>query len=90
MSRYPELPQFKSYSDEELMDMYYTIQSFASNLSLELDTRDSQINQKIADRVLAVTSTGDIGGPTAGDIAYSKESDTFRGFTVASGWVDLH
>ena len=90
MARYPELPQYQSYSDRELMEMYKLLQDFTSTLILELDTRDVTINQKTAERVYTAVTTSDIGNPQGGAIAYSKKSDTFRGYTVASGWVDLH
>jgi len=89
MAVYPELPAFRDYSDADLMDMYRTIQSYASQLSLELDTRDAITNLKVAERVYTAVTTSDIGSPQAGAIAYSSQSLKFRGFN-GTAWVDLN
>jgi|TARA_R110000744_G_scaffold357325_1_gene464133 hypothetical protein len=88
MAIYPELPQYKDYTDEDLRDMYRLLQTYASQLSLELDTRDAIYNQKVAERVYTAVTVTDIGSPKAGAIAYFTISAKFKGFN-GTAWVDL-
>ena len=88
MARYPELPNFNTYTDEDLMEMYQVLQRYTSQLTLELDTRDAISQQKIAERVYTAVTTTDIGSPQAGAIAYFTISAKFKGFN-GTAWVDL-
>ena len=89
MANYPNLPRYIP-ANATAETVYNEIVSWANLLGQELDLRDNQVDARPATKVYAVTTVSDIGRPNAGDIAYSKDEEKFKGYTSATGWVDLN
>ena len=91
MARYPTLPF--AVTSEELKDMYNQVQRWSSMLISELDSRDVEVDTKPTSNIYTVVTTGSIGRPRKGDIAYAASAGKFRGYvsTAASTeWQDLN
>ena len=91
MARYPTLPY--ALTTSELKDMYNQVQLWSSMLISELDSRDVEVDTKPTSNIYAVVTTGSIGRPRKGDIAYAASAGKFRGYvsTAASTeWQDLN
>ena len=84
MAIYPRLPQ---YTSDQIPQ---ELQSWANQLVQQLNFRDSQIDSRPSTRVYAVTTVTEIGRPSPGDIAYSKDEEKFKGYSSATGWTDLN
>ena len=84
---YPTLPLHKPETEAE---MWNTFTSFAGSLRNLLEYKDALDEATGAVRIIRVVSVGDIGQPDSGDVAYSTSAEKFRGYTSASGWVDLN
>ena len=91
MARYPTLPF--AVTTMELKEMYNQVQLWSSMLISELDSRDVEVDAKPTSNIYAVVTTGSIGRPRKGDIAYAASAGKFRGYvsTAASTeWQDLN
>ena len=91
MARYPTLPY--ALTTSELKEMYNQVQLWSSMLISELDSRDVEVDTKPTSNIYAVVTTGSIGRPRKGDIAYAASAGKFRGYvsTAASTeWQDLN
>jgi hypothetical protein len=91
MARYPTLPF--AVTTMELQEMYNQVQLWNSMLISELDSRDVEVDTKPTSNIYAVVTTGSIGRPRKGDIAYAASAGKFRGYvsTAASTeWQDLN
>jgi len=88
MANYPNLPKY-IYATSPL-EVYKEVQSWANQLSQELDLRDNKVDSTPSTKVYAVTTVADIGRPSSGDIAYSKDEGKFKGYVSGTGWVDFN
>jgi|TARA_R110000744_G_scaffold30815_10_gene72781 hypothetical protein len=70
--------------------MWNTLTSFAAEMRNLLEYKDALEEATGAVRIIRVVSVGDIGQPDSGDVAYATSAEKFRGYTSASGWVDLN
>lgn len=87
MSRYPELSYYKSFSTNELQEMYQDIQVWSAQLALELDSRDTELRFSGITQINTVVTTTDIQGIVGGRITYATSSGKFYGFNaVTSAW----
>ena len=66
------------------------INRWSDELTRELDSRDSQITSRPSTNIYAVVSTGLIGRPSSGDVAFSISASKFRGYVSGTGWVDFN
>tara|TARA_Y100000033_G_C2702881_1_gene89465 strand:- start:26 stop:295 length:270 start_codon:yes stop_codon:yes gene_type:complete len=89
MANYPALPRYLPL-DASPADVYNELVSWANQLGQELDTRDSLVDNRPSTKFYAVTTVTEIGRPQAGDIAYSKDEEKFKGYVSSTGWVDFH
>jgi|TARA_R110000850_G_scaffold180209_5_gene305848 hypothetical protein len=90
MANYPQVPSFTSFSTSELNKMYTLIREWSNQLSFELETRDALVDFKPATNVYAVVTVTEIGRPSSGDIAYSKDEGKFKGYVDGTGWVNFN
>jgi hypothetical protein len=89
MANYPNLPIYLP-RDAGPQEAYDIIMSWANQLAQELDLRDNQVDARPSTKVYAVVTVTEIGRPSPGDIAYSKDEEKFKGYTSATGWVNLN
>lgn len=89
MANYPNLPIYLP-RDATPQQVYDSIMSWANQLAQELDLRDNQVDARPSTKVYAVVTVTEIGRPSPGDIAYSKDEEKFKGYTSATGWVNLN
>lgn len=87
MANYPRLPNF---TVEELGELQRLLLSWSNELTRELDARDTQVNASPSTNIYAVVSTGTIGRPSSGDVAYSISASKFKGYVSGTGWVDFN
>lgn len=90
MANYPQLPIYNNVKNLTVEEIYRDLRQTIDLLAYELNTRDAQVNNAPATKVYAVLTVTDIGRPNPGDIAFSRDEDKFKGYTSATGWVDLH
>jgi len=88
MANYPSLPKYVNTSDT--LQIYKEIESWANQIIQELDLRDRQVDSTPSTKVYAVVTVTEIGRPSSGDIAYSKDEGKFKGYVSGTGWVDLN
>ena len=91
MARYPTLPF--ALTTSELKDMYDKVQRWSSILISELDSRDIEAESKPTSNIYAVVTTGSIGRPRKGDIAYSASSGKYKGYVsvgAETSWQNLN
>jgi len=91
MARYPTLPF--TTTNEELREMYNEVQRWSSMLISELDSRDIEVDTTPSTNIYAVVTTGSIGRPHKGDIAYAASAGKFRGYVSLgseTSWQDLN
>lgn len=89
MANYPNLPIYLP-ANANPNQVYDIILSWANQLAQELDLRDNVVDARPSTNVYAVVTVTEIGRPSPGDIAYSKDEEKFKGYTSATGWVDLN
>ena len=94
MARYPTFPtRFINTSNEELRELYTTLETWSGLLTNELETRDVDVDATPSTNIYTVVSTGSIGRPRKGDIAYAASAGKFRGYVstaVSTEWKDLN
>ena len=93
MARYPNLSSFVQLDSEEIKNVYEMFQQWVSELILELDTRDTQVDATPSTNIYSVVTISDIGRPNAGDVAYVASTGKFKGYVSVGGttaWQDLN
>ena len=65
MARYPALSSFVQLDSEELRNVYEMFQQWVSELILELDTRDTQVDATPSTNIYSVVTISYIGRPNA-------------------------
>ena len=101
MARYPSLPIYQGreyqtngeFSVDDLRKMYEQIQRWGSVLVDEIDTKDTEIDSQPSTKIYTVVTITDIGRPSKGDIAYSKNTGKFKGYVslgAETSWQDLN
>jgi len=90
MANYPRLPIYNMTRNMSPEELYREIRQFADLLGYELDTRDNQINNRPATKVLTVVTVASIGRPSNGDIVFAASAGKFRGYVSGTGWVDFN
>ena len=94
MARYPTFPtNFNGISNNELRELYNTIESWAALLVSELQTRDIDIDSTPSTNIYTVVTISDIGRPRKGDIAYFSSVGKFKGYVSLgseTSWQDLN
>ena len=72
MARYPTFPtRFINTSDEQLKELYTTLETWSCLLTNESETRDIDVDAAPATNIYTVVTVTSIGRPRKGDIAYS-------------------
>ena len=94
MARYPTFPtRFIDTSDEELRELYTTLETWSGLLTNELETRDVDLDAAPATNIYTVVTVTSIGRPRKGDIAYSASSGKYKGYVSLgseTSWQDLN
>ena len=94
MARYPTFPtNFNGISNNELRELYNTIESWAALLVSELDSRDVDVDATPSTNIYAVVTVTSIGRPRKGDIAYSASSGKYKGYVslgAETSWQNLN
>lgn len=87
---YPILPQYSDVTKVDPQTVYNDIVTYASELKFLLEQRDIQHDSSPTFRIYTVVSTGEIGRPMSGDVAFAASAGKFRGFVSGTGWVDFN
>jgi len=74
MARYPDLPNLFTLKDQELRDMYNTIERWGAALTNELDTRDIQSEAEPSTNIYTVVKITEVNRPRNGDVVYSASA----------------
>ena len=94
MARYPTFPtRFIDTSDEELKELYTTLETWSGLLTNELETRDVDLDAAPATNIYTVVTVTSIGRPRKGDIAYSASSGKYKGYistATSTEWQNLN
>ena len=94
MARYPTFPtNFNGISNDELRELYNTIEDWAALLVSELQTRDIDIDATPSTNIYTVVTVTNIGRPRKGDIAYSASSGKYKGYVslgAETSWQNLN
>jgi hypothetical protein len=94
MARYPTFPtRFIDTSDEELRELYTTLETWSGLLTSELETRDVDVDAAPATNIYTVVTLSEIGRPRKGDIAYAASAGKYKGYVslgVETSWQDLN
>ena len=94
MARYPTIPtNFNGISNDELRELYNTIEDWAALLVSELQTRDIDIDATPSTNIYTVVTVTNIGRPRKGDIAYSASSGKYKGYVslgTETSWQNLN
>ena len=94
MARYPTFPtNFNGISNDELRELYNTIEDWAALLVSELQTRDIDIDATPSTNIYTVVTVTNIGRPRKGDIAYSASSGKYKGYVslgTETSWQNLN
>mgnify|MGYP003657567296 FL=1 len=94
MARYPTFPtRFINTSNEELRELYTTLETWSGLLTNELENRDIAVETTPSTNIYTVVSTGSIGRPRKGDIAYAASAGKFRGYVstaTSTEWQNLN
>ena len=94
MARYPTFPtNFNGISNDELRELYNTIEDWAALLVSELQTRDIDIDATPSTNIYTVVTVTNIGRPRKGDIAYSACSGKYKGYVSLgseTSWQNLN
>ena len=80
MARYPDLPILFTLKDQELRDMYNTIERWGAALTNELDTRDIQSEAEPSTNIYTVVTITEVKRPRKGDVVYSASAGKYRGY----------
>ena len=94
MARYPTFPtRFIDTSDEELRELYTTLETWSGLLTNELESRDVDVDAAPATNIYTVVTVTSIGRPRKGDIAYSASSGKYKGYVstaTSTEWQNLN
>ena len=94
MARYPTFPtRFIDTSDEELKELYATLETWSGLLTSELETRDIDVDAAPATNIYTVVTLSEIGRPRKGDIAYAASAGKYKGYVSLgseTSWQDLN
>ena len=94
MARYPTFPtRFIDTSDEELRELYATLETWSGLLTSELETRDIDVDAAPATNIYTVVTLSEIGRPRKGDIAYAASAGKYKGYVslgAETSWQDLN
>ena len=94
MARYPTFPtRFINTSDEQLKELYTTLETWSGLLTNELETRDIDVDAAPATNIYTVVTVTSIGRPRKGDIAYSASSGKYKGYVstaTSTEWQNLN
>ena len=94
MARYPTFPtRFIDTSDEELRELYTTLETWSGLLTSELETRDVDLDAAPSTNIYTVVTITEIGRPRKGDIAYAASSGKYKGYVSLgseTSWQDLN
>ena len=94
MARYPTFPtRFMDTSDEELRELYTTLETWSGLLTSELETRDIDVDAAPATNIYTVVTLSEIGRPRKGDIAYAASAGKYKGYVSLgseTSWQDLN
>ena len=94
MARYPTFPtRFIDTSDEELKELYTTLETWSGLLTSELETRDIDVDAAPATNIYTVVTLSEIGRPRKGDIAYAASAGKYKGYVslgAETSWQDLN
>ena len=94
MARYPTFPtRFIDTSDEELRELYATLETWSGLLTNELETRDIDVDAAPATNIYTVVTLSEIGRPRKGDIAYAASAGKYKGYVslgAETSWQDLN
>ena len=94
MARYPTFPtNFNGISNDELRELYNTIEDWAALLVSELQTRDVDVDAAPSTNIYTVVTVTNIGRPRKGDIAYSASSGKYKGYVslgTETSWQNLN
>jgi|TARA_R100000781_G_scaffold30174_1_gene22152 hypothetical protein len=94
MARYPTFPtRFIDTSDEELRELYTTLETWSGLLTSELETRDVDVDAAPATNIYTVVTLSEIGRPRKGDIAYAASAGKYKGYVSLgseTSWQDLN
>ena len=94
MARYPTFPtRFMDTSDEELRELYTTLETWSGLLTSELETRDVDVDSAPATNIYTVVTLSEIGRPRKGDIAYAASTGKYKGYVSLgseTSWQDLN
>ena len=91
--RYPDLPLLFNLKDNELKELYNTVERWGAALINELDTRDTQVDKRPSTNIYTVVTVTEIGLPRKGDIAYSASSGKYKGYVSLgseTSWQNLN
>lgn len=89
MANYPSISKFLlQNADSDAIQQ--EIISWANQIAQELDLRDNQVDSTPSTKIYAVVTVTDIGRPSSGDVAYSKDEGKFKGYVSGTGWVDFN
>jgi len=80
MARYPDLPILFTLKDQELRDMYNTIERWGAALINELDTRDIQLGAEPSTNIYTVVTITEVKRPRKGDVVYAASAGKYRGY----------
>ena len=94
MARYPTFPtRFINTSDEELKELYTTLETWSGLLTSELETRDVDVDSAPATNIYTVVTLSEIGRPRKGDIAYAASTGKYKGYVstaTSTEWQNLN
>ena len=94
MARYPTFPvNFNDITNEELNDLYSTLETWSTLLINELENRDIAIEATPSTNIYTVVTVTNIGRPRKGDIAYSASSGKYKGYVSVgseTSWQNLN
>ena len=94
MARYPTFPtSFNGVTNEELRELYTTLETWSALLTNELENRDVLVDATPSTNIYTVITVTDIGRPRKGDIAYSASSGKYKGYVSLgseTSWQSLN
>ena len=94
MARYPTFPtRFINTSNEELRELYTTLETWSGLLTSELENRDIAVETTPSTNIYTVVTVTSIGRPRKGDIAYSASSGKYKGYVSLgseTSWQSLN
>lgn len=87
---YPNLPKYYNAADVNLETIYQDLLTYSSELKFLLEQRDTKVDLTPATKFYSVVDLDTVKLPRPGDIAYEASTETYNGYTSASGWQRLN